>query len=99
MEFCQGRHHNAGGTRLVVFVMRPKPIVLPIVASLAGLPSLNAQRPGGRGAGAEGSDTAPGVPAVERVATTQHTITIDGKPVPYTARAGTMVLHDSLGKP
>ena len=60
-------------------------------------------RPGARGAqGAErdsGATDSAGVPAIEKVSTTQHTITVDGKPVAYTARAGTMVLRDSTGKP
>jgi carboxypeptidase C (cathepsin A) len=59
--------------------------------------------PGGRGGGggrggAAAADT-EGVAAVERVSTTQHTITIDGKQIAYTARAGTMVLRDENGKP
>ncbi len=79
--------------------MRLRLTLLTIAASLGALTSARAQRPGGRGPGAEGTDSTPGVPAVEKVSTTQHTITIDGKPVPYTARAGTMVLHDADGKP
>jgi len=61
------------------------------------------QRPGGQRPAAErdsgAADSSAGVAPVERVSTTQHTITIDGKPVAYTARAGTMVLRDSTGKP
>ena len=57
-----------------------------------------AQRPAEqRDSGA--ADSTAGVAPVERVSTTQHTITVDGKPVAYTARAGTMVLRDSTGKP
>lgn len=33
------------------------------------------------------------------IATTQHTITINGQPIAYTARAGTMVLRDDEGNP
>ena len=72
--------------------------VLTLIASAALLTPALAQRPGGRGPGAE-PDTTPGVPPVEKISTTQHTIAIDGKPVAYTARAGTMVLHDADGKP
>ncbi len=64
---------------------------------------LSAQRPnpGGRapgaggGGGGSGSD---GVPAVEKVSTTRHTIGIGGKEIAYTANAGTMVLHGADGK-
>src|SRR5690348_8019970 len=79
-------------------VMRQGLLLLTVAASAAAFTPAAAQRPGGRGPGAE-PDTAPGVPAVEKISTTQHTISIDGKPVAYTARAGTMVLRDSLGKP
>jgi len=61
------------------------------------------QRPGAQRPAAErdsgAADSSAGVAPMERVSTTQHTITIDGKPVAYTARAGTMVLRDSTGKP
>ncbi|HEX6965558.1 MAG TPA: hypothetical protein VF166_07140 [Gemmatimonadaceae bacterium] len=84
--------------------MRMRPLVLGTVASFLAVGSAVAQRPaapGGRQAsGAPGApaDT-EGVPAVEKVSTTQHTITIDGKTIPYTANAGTMVLRDDTGKP
>ncbi len=56
---------------------------------------------GGRGGGRGGADEADtsGVAAVEHVSTTQHTVSIDGKQISYTARAGTMVLRDDDGKP
>ena len=38
------------------------------------------------------------MPPEEKVSTTQHTITIDGKQIAYTANAGTMVLRDDDGK-
>ncbi|HEX5437034.1 MAG TPA: hypothetical protein VFW98_07740 [Gemmatimonadaceae bacterium] len=64
--------------------------------------SAAAQRPfpgrRGGGAGAASADS-EGVPAVERVSTTKHTITVNGKTIPYTANAGTMVLRDENGKP
>ena len=56
-------------------------------------------RPGARPAGPETSDTVAGVKPVEKGSTTQHTITIDGKQIAYTANAGTMVLRDADGKP
>jgi len=40
-----------------------------------------------------------GVEPVEKVSTTQHTATIGGKTIPYTANAGTMVIRDDAGKP
>lgn len=63
-----------------------------------------AQRPGGRSApGGDSGSTARkdtiGVPAIERVSTTQHTMTINGKTINYTANAGTMVLRDAAGNP
>ncbi len=54
--------------------------------------------PGGRGGGGGGADTS-GIVAVENISTTQHTVTIDGKQIAYTARAGTLVLRDDDGKP
>jgi len=79
--------------------MRFRPSLLVVALSATALTPAFAQRPGGRGPGGPDADTASGVPAVEKVSTTQHTITIDGKAVAYTARAGTMVLHDADGKP
>ena len=38
-------------------------------------------------------------PPVETVSTTKHQITINGKTVPYTATAGTLVLKKEDGKP
>jgi carboxypeptidase C (cathepsin A) len=40
-----------------------------------------------------------GVEPVAKVSTTQHTATIGGKTIPYTANAGTMVIRDDAGKP
>ncbi|HET8762893.1 MAG TPA: hypothetical protein VFM12_05715, partial [Gemmatimonadales bacterium] len=66
-----------------------------------------AQRPGGPGGRSEsGGDSGSaarkdtiGVPAVERVSTTQHTMTVNGKSIAYTANTGTMVLRDAAGNP
>jgi carboxypeptidase C (cathepsin A) len=76
--------------------MRAGLLSLSVAASfLAAVPGA-AQRPspGGRAAGQGGGASSEGVPAVEKVSTTQHTITIDGKQIAYTANAGTMVLRD-----
>ena len=80
------------------------PVVSAAVLFLAA-GSASAQRPanapGGRGGGAGGAPPAQpeGVPAVEKVSTTQHTITIGGKQIAYTSRAGTMVIRGDDGKP
>ncbi len=89
--------------------MRVRPFLLGAATALFAAAPILAQVPapggrggrgGGRGGGA-GADTggAEGVPAVEKVSTTQHKITIDGKEIAYTANTGTMVLHDENGKP
>src|SRR5690242_20746209 len=87
--------------------MRMRLLLLGTAASFLAVGSAAAQRPatpggrgGGRGPAAEGGAADDvGVPAVEKVSTTQHTITINGKTIPYTANAGTMVLRDETGKP
>lgn len=79
-------------------------LLLAAAASFLTLQSAGAQRPpapaqrGRADTTAAGRDST-GVPAVERVSTTRHTITIDGKTIPYTAHAGTMVIRDGNGKP
>ena len=50
------------------------------------------------GARADTSDTL-GVPAIERIVTTHHTSSINGRQISYTAHTGTMVLRDEDGKP
>ena len=56
--------------------------------------------PGGRGGATLAGETADeGVAAVERVSTTHHTVSINGKSIAYTANAGTMVIRDDDGKP
>ena len=88
--------------------MRTRLLLLGIAASFLVVGPAAAQRPanpggrggGGRGAGADGAgEDSVGVPAVEKVSTTKHTITIDGKAIAYTANTGTMVLRDDDGKP
>jgi carboxypeptidase C (cathepsin A) len=54
--------------------------------------------PGAQGARANQPED-EGVEPVEKVSTTQHTATIAGKTIPYTANAGTMIIRDDAGKP
>jgi carboxypeptidase C (cathepsin A) len=72
-------------------------------ASLAVVPTAQAQGRGGRGGfppgGGAGRADSVGVPAVEKVSTTHHTITVDGTQIAYTANAGTMVIRNGDGKP
>jgi carboxypeptidase C (cathepsin A) len=42
---------------------------------------------------------APSEPGAFPDSVTSHTVTIDGKPIAYTARAGLITLHDDEGKP
>ena len=85
--------------------MRARLLLLGIAASyLAVVPATAAAQQRGRGpeapaAGRGGVPAPDGVPAVEKLSTTHHTISIDGKQIAYTARAGTMVLYDANGKP
>jgi carboxypeptidase C (cathepsin A) len=46
-----------------------------------------------------GAADSVGVAAIERISTTHHTTNINGKPISYTAHAGTMVLRNEDGKP
>ena len=41
----------------------------------------------------------PPVEARDQISTSQHSITVNGQPISYTARAGTMVMKDEDGKP
>ncbi len=86
--------------------MRVRFLRLVGAASLLALApaALQAQAPGrGRGmpGGQAGGENAhnEGVPAVEKVSTTHHKVTIDGQEISYTANAGTMVIRDGDGKP
>ncbi|HUX35137.1 MAG TPA: hypothetical protein VMV51_14790, partial [Gemmatimonadaceae bacterium] len=75
--------------------MRLRLLLLGIaVSSFAAAPATAQQR--GRGPAPASTDSA-GVPAVEKVSTTHHTVTIDGKQIAYTANAGTMVIRDGDG--
>lgn len=83
--------------------MRMQLSMLTVAASFLVATPVFAQRPPTRQPGAtqQGASAASeeGVPAVEKVSTTQHTITIGGKEIAYTANTGTMVLRDDNGKP
>ena len=81
-----------------------------LAASLLLIASANAQaqgRGGRGGAAASGaqseatssSDRFPAPPAVETTSKTEHEITINGRKIPYTATAGTLVLKKDDGKP
>jgi carboxypeptidase C (cathepsin A) len=92
--------------------MPVRPLLLTAAATFLIAGAAVAQRPnapGGRSQGRPGAareavsdsaaaDTA-GVPVAERVSVTHHTTTINGRPIAYTARTGTMVLKDENGKP
>jgi carboxypeptidase C (cathepsin A) len=79
--------------------------IVPLCAalSLAAGATLSAQRPvlPGERAGAQenarGDST--GVPAIEKVSTSTHTVTIGGQSFSYTTHAGTMVIRDDEGRP
>ncbi|HET7584925.1 MAG TPA: hypothetical protein VFK13_08460 [Gemmatimonadaceae bacterium] len=79
------------------------PLLLGTTLSLLVAPGVSAQRPAqSRGAARASADSGKdtvGVPAMEKVSTTHHTIAVDGKSIAYTANAGTMVLRDTAGKP
>jgi carboxypeptidase C (cathepsin A) len=83
-------------------MMIKRPLLFAVALSCATAAAAAAQRPaapagrGGTGTAARDTD---GVAAVEKVTTTKHTVTIDGKSIPYTANAGTMVVRDENGKP
>ncbi len=50
----------------------------------------------------QGDDVKSGKPsadAKDKISTTQHTVTIGGQTISYTARAGTMIMKDEEGKP
>jgi carboxypeptidase C (cathepsin A) len=77
-------------------------LLLGVAASILSAGTLSAQRPGGPPGGngnAASARPTEGIEPVDKVSTTQHTTTINGKQIAYTARAGTMVLHDVAGKP
>ncbi len=85
--------------------------LLVIAASILLIPAVNAQGRGGRGGGvapaqaetttpaASNAERFPAPPAVETTSKTKHEITVNGKKIPYTATAGTLVLKKDDGKP
>jgi carboxypeptidase C (cathepsin A) len=50
-------------------------------------------------AGDDAHNTRPPADAKDKISTTQHTVTIGGQTISYTARAGTMIMRDEEGKP
>ena len=44
-------------------------------------------------------NTRPPADAKDKISTTQHSVTIGGQTISYTARAGTMIMRDEEGKP
>jgi carboxypeptidase C (cathepsin A) len=92
--------------------MHMRPLLFSAAASILAAGSVAAQRPAVPGApgarpgaatrGAADDSAAAdsvGVPAIEKISTTQHTTRINGAPISYTARTGTMVVRDDTGKP
>lgn len=85
--------------------MRDRLLVSAIALTFVAAGALPAQQRNARGnaPGRGGNTPTPtesaGVPAVEKVSTTQHTVTIGGKQIAYTAHAGTMVINGPDGKP
>jgi len=49
--------------------------------------------------GDEKRDARPPADAKDKISTTQHTVTIGGQTISYTARAGMMIMRDEDGKP
>jgi carboxypeptidase C (cathepsin A) len=93
---------------IVMFGRLPSIVTIALLVALA--PALAAAQrpatqrplaPGERAVGdsAGNAKDSTGVPPIERVTTTKHTVTIGGKVVPYVARAGTMIIRDDEGKP
>ncbi len=94
--------------------MQMRQLLLSATASLlvAGTVSAQRPRPGGppgapaaatpgaqRGARADTTADTLGVPAIEKISTTHHTTSINGKSISYTVHTGTMVLRDENEKP
>ncbi len=62
-------------------------------------PAPSSAQPDAAAKPAAGSEQFPAPPAVERTSETKHEITVNGKKIPYTATAGTLVLKKEDGKP
>ncbi|MEA2164077.1 MAG: hypothetical protein QOK37_2204 [Thermoanaerobaculia bacterium] len=52
----------------------------------------------GARSGEEAKNAKPPADAKDKISTTQHTVTIGGQTISYTARAGTMIMKDEEGK-
>src|SRR5437879_9527374 len=89
-----------------------KNLLRAFAASLLVVSLANAQGPGrgGRGgatptpqpegaAPANTADRFPAPPAVDTTSKTKHEITVNGKKIPYSSTAGTLVLKKEDGKP
>ncbi len=81
--------------------MRVRMLLLGIAAAFLAVGPVSAQRPTtpSRAPGQGGGGQSEGVPAVENVSTTHHTVTIDGTQIDYTANTGTMVLYGPDAQP
>ncbi len=83
--------------------MRNARSLLPILA-LTLLPGVSlpapsqARPPAGKPPAAADKEAPPAPPVEDKVSTTKHTITLGGRPLAYTANAGTLVLKDEDGK-
>ena len=77
----------------------PASLALILVSRAAGqTPSAPTPAPASPPVGAA-AERFPAPPAVEKLQKTQHTIEINGRAIPYTATAGTLVLKKDDGKP
>jgi carboxypeptidase C (cathepsin A) len=56
-------------------------------------------RPETARSGEDAKNNKPPADAKDKISTTQHTVTIGGQTISYTARAGTMIMKDEEGKP
>lgn len=94
--------------------MQMRQLLLTATASLLVAGTASAQQRPGRPGGPPGAQAAPGaqrgarpdsaadtlgVPAIEKISTTHHTTSINGKSISYTVHAGTLVLRDENEKP
>ena len=71
-----------------------------VAAVLSATPVLAAEAPPPEAAKAEPADTDGGAKASARevARATHHTVSVDGRTLPYTATAGTLTLRDDEGK-
>lgn len=69
---------------------------LPVGPAGAAGPAAATPAPAATGSPAPAGSPSPAA-AVDATATTHHTVTVGGRPIAYTARAGTIALHDANG--